>query len=275
MGEMFEVEPSPARLVVDKEGRGRVNFRVKNASDREVRMQAQVVAEKRSEASWFAIDGQAARTLARGGVGTVVVAVAVPQGTKPGDDYGLALEVADASEPGSRPERGPEVTMDVNRRDAPHGRGVLATVIGAILGGMIGFLVALGLAGYTIGDGIYQGVNSNWTIGHTMTHIVTSVFLGFVVTVVFGLLAPWVGEVLGSGLALRVRHHWGIRHTMSVLAIATPIWSIGSAIVLVLLFKAIPGKQVALPILIWLVTLLLVPPIFSRLTTVGRRERAH
>ena len=198
MGEMFEVEPSPARLVVDKEGRGRVNFRVKNASDREVRMQAQVVAEKRSEASWFAIDGQAARTLARGGVGTVVVAVAVPQGTKPGDDYGLALEVADASEPGSRPERGPEVTMDVNRRDAPHGRGVLATVIGAILGGVIGFLVALGLAGYTIGDGIYQGVNSNWTIGHTMTHIVTSVFLGFVVTVVFGLLAPWVGEVLGQ-----------------------------------------------------------------------------
>lgn len=275
MGEVFEVQPSPSRLVVDKEGRGRVHFRVKNASDREVQMQAQVVAEKRSDGSWFAIEGQAGRTLARGGVGTVVVDVAVPAGTRPGDDYGLALEVADASEPGSRPERGPEVTMDVNRPDEPHGRGVFATVIGAIVGGVIGFVVVLALAGYTIGDGLYQGFHSDWTLGHTLTHVVTSVFLGFVITVVFGLLAPWVGEVLGSGLALRLRRHWGIGHTMTLLAIATPVWSVGAAIVLAVVFRAIPGKQVALPILIWLVTLLLVPPIFARLTTVGRREHAR
>jgi hypothetical protein len=275
MGELFEVEPSPSRLVVDKEGRGRVHFRVKNSSDREVQMQAQVVAEKRSEASWFAIDGQAGRTLAKGGVGTVVVDVAVPPGTRPGDDYGLALQVADASAAGSRPERGPGVTMDVNRRDEPHGRGVLATTIGAILGGVIGFLVALGLGGYEIGHGVYQGFNSGWTVGHTVTHIVTSIFWGLVITVVFGLLAPWAGELLGSGLALRIRRHWGIRRTLLLLAIATPVWSVGAAIVLIIVFKAIPGTQIALPILIWLVTLLLVPPIFSRLTAVGGRQHAH
>ncbi len=275
MGEVFEVEPSPSRLVVDKEGKGRVHFRIKNASDREVQMQAQVVAEKRSDASWFAIDGQAGRTLARGGVGTVVVNVAVPPGTKAGDDYGLALEVADASASGARPERGPEVTMDVNRRDEPHGRGIFATVIGAVLGGIIGFLVALGLAGYEIGRGIVRGLTSNWTFGHTITHIVTSVFLGLVITVVFGLLAPWAGELVGSGLALRIRHHWGIRPTLVLLAIATPVWSVGAAIVLIIVFKEIPNKQFILPVLIWLVTLLLVPPVFSRMMAVAGRERAH
>lgn len=275
MGEVFEVEPSPSRLVVDKEGRGRVHFRVKNVSDHEVRMQAQVVAEKRSEPSWYAVDGQSGRTLARGGIATVAVDVAVPPGTKPGDDYGLALEVADASTPGSRPERGPGVTMDVNRPHEAHGRGVLATAVGAVIGGVVGFLVALGLAADEIGRGIYRGFSSDWTFGHTLTHIVTSVFLGLVITLVFGLLGPWVGELVGSGVALSLRHHWGIRHTLVVLAIATPVWSIGAAIVLIILFREIPGKQLALPLVVWIVTLLLVPPIFSRLMTVAGRERAH
>lgn len=275
MGEVFEVEPSPSRLIVDKEGKGRVHFRVRNASDHEVQMQAQIHPEKRAEASWFAVDGQAARTLAKGGAATVVVDVRVPPGTKPGDDYGVALELADASSPSMRPERGPGVTMDVNRPNEPHGRGFASTLVGAIVGGIVGFLVALVLGGYEIGHGISRGLSSGWTIGHTISHIVASLFLGLVITVLGALVVPWLGEVLGSGIALRVRRHWGISHTMVVLAILAPIWSILAAIVVIFVFKEIPGRQFLLPLVIWLVTLVIVPPFIARFVTVAGRRHAH
>lgn len=275
MGEVFQVEPSPGRLVVDEDGKGRVHFRVRNASDHEVRMRAQVVAEKQSQESWFVIDGQSERTLARGGTATVVVDVTVPPNTRAGDHYGLALEVADASAAGTQPERGPEVTMDVNARFEPHGRGFVATIVGAVIGGIIGFLLALLLAAFEIGRGVSRGVTSGWTLGQTFTHIGGTIFLGLVIAMVGGLLIPWLFEVLVSGFALRVRHHWGIRHTMVVLAIVTPIWSILAAIVLILVFETIPGRQFFLPPVIWVVTLVLVPPIIARLTTVAGRERAR
>lgn len=275
MAEVFQVEPSPSRLVVDKDGKGRVHFRVRNASDHQVQMRAQVVAEKRSQESWFLIDGQSERTLGRGGTATVVVDVTVPPGTRAGDDYGLALEVADASAPGTRPERGPGVTMDVNARYEPHGRGFFATIVGAVIGGIIGVLLALLLAGFEIGRGVNRGLNSGWTVGHTISHIVASIFLGLVITIVGGLVIPWLFEVLFSGFALRVRHHWGIRHTMVVLAILTPIWSVLAALVLFFVFRAIPGRQFFLPVVIWWVTLVLIPPAIARMTTVAGRERAH
>ena len=275
MAEVFAVEPSPSRLVIDKEGKGRVHFRVRNESDHQVQMRAQVVPEKRSEASWFAIDGQSERTLARGGTATVVVDVTVPPGTKAGDDYGLALEVADGSDAGSRPERGPGVTMDLNARFEPHGRGFAATIIGCIIGGIIGILLAVLLAGSEIGRGINQGLNSGWTMGHTISHIVGSIFLGLVITIVGCLVLPWLFEVIFSGVALRLRHHWGIRHTMVVLAIVTPIWSIVAAIVLFFIFRLIPGRQFFLPVVIWIVALILIPPIVARMMTVAGRARAH
>ncbi len=275
MGEVFEVEPTPSRLVIDKEGKGRVHFRVRNASDHEVQMRAQVASEKRSQESWFAIDGQSERTLARGGTATVVVDVTVPPDTKAGDAYGLALEVGDASATGSRPERGPEVTMDVHARFEPHGRGFAATIVGAVIGGIIGILLALLLAGGEIGRGVNRGLNSGWTMEHTISHIVGSIFLGLVITVVGGLVLPWLFEVIFSGVALRLRHHWGIRHTMVVLAIVTPIWSIVAAVVLFFIFRAIPGRQFFLPVVIWIVALILIPPIVARMTTVAGRARAH
>ena len=275
MADVFAVEPSPSRLVIDKEGKGRVHFRVRNASDHEVQMRAQVVPEKRSEGSWFAIDGQAERTLARGGTATVVVDVTVPAGTRAGDDYGLALEVADASDTASRPERCPGVTMDVNARFEPHGRGYFATILGSVIGGIIGFLIALLVAGYTIGHGVSTGLDSGWTVGHTISHIAGSFFLGLVIAILGGLVLPWLGEVLVSGLALRVRHHWGIRHTVAALAIAAPGWAILAAIVLIFVFKGIPGKQFTLPLVIWIVTLILIPPIIARTATVAGRRRAR
>lgn len=274
MGDLFEVEPSPTRLVVDKEGKGRVHFKVRNTSDHEVRMRAQVVAEKRSEPSWFSIDGQPEETLASGSSATVVVTAAVPAGVR-GKDYEVALEVADGSSAGSRPERGPGVPVYVNAGSEPHGRGFVATVIGAIIGGIVGFLVALILAGYEIGHGISKSLNSGWTFSHAIDHLVGSFLAGLILALLGALIVPWIGEVVGSGIALRLRRHWGIPRTMRILAVATPIWSIVAAVVVILIFRQVPGKQFVLPVVIWLVSLVIVPPIFSRMVAVAGRERAR
>jgi len=98
---------------------------------------------------------------------------------------------------------------------------------------------------------------------------------GVLVSLFGGFLLPWFCEVVGAGVALGIRHHWGIAHTMALLAIITPIWSIGAAIVLIIVFKVIPGAQFFLPVLIWLVSLMLVPPIFSRLVTVAGRQHVR
>jgi hypothetical protein len=275
MGEVFNVEPSPSRLVIDRQGKGRVHFRVRNATDHEVQMRAQVVTEKQADASWFAIDGQSERNLGRGGTATVIVNVAVPEGTKPGSDYGLALQVTDGSDPNFKPERGPGVTMDVNARHTPHGRGLVATVVGSIIGGVIGALLAIILGAYEIGHGVTKGVSSGWTFGHTFTHILTSIFLGLLITFLGALILPWLFEVVGAALALLAGHHWGIRHTMRAQAIITPIWSIVAGAVVVIVFKEIPGKQFILPFILWWGTLVLFPPLIARLTTVAGRQHAR